>query len=421
MRMSCYTDTRKKSKRFTPFRQVALAIVGISLLAFGWDRINALSHDVEVSRDEVVIATVEKGDFTREVRTSGTLVPIASNFLAATSSGRVKEIRLEASDVVDVGSIIMVLENHQLSQAVDEAKLEVEVLQSAYHSLQKRWQQATLKQRIVVADFKTRFEMTKLRRAANQRLIATGAVSSIDYNESILLDQQLKFQHQLETELLESIPAHKQAELVAAQARVNKATRQLRLQQQLADDLFVKASSKGVLQEAALQVGEPFKVGTVLARVAERDNLKAELRVQESQVKDVVKGQSVLLSAGGKFANGVVKRINPSVKEGVVMVDVYFTDELLVGARPDLRIDGVIELEHIEDVLTIKRPVFTQEFSSGSLFVLNQEQTVAERKQVKFGRSSVDTIEVLSLLNEGDRVIISSTNRYDTLATLSLR
>ncbi|NRB77628.1 MAG: HlyD family efflux transporter periplasmic adaptor subunit [Saccharospirillaceae bacterium] len=392
----------------------------IILLMVVWDRINILSHETRVLRDEVIIAQVEKGDLVREIHSSGTLVPIASNFLSATSNGQVKEIRLEASDSVEVGSIIMVLKNPELTQAVDEARLEVEVLQSAYHSLQQRWRQTVLKQRIVVADFSARYEMTKLRRAANQRLLKTGAVSNIDYNESILLEKQLGFQHKLEIELLDSLPKMKQAELVAAQAKINQATRQLLLQEKLADDLYVKATTKGILQEVTLQVGEPFKVGTVLARIAEQDNLKAELRVQESQVKDVIKGQDVVISAGGKLASGIVKRINPSVKDGVVIVDVYFTGDVLVGARPDLRIDGVIALEKLKNVLKLKRPVYSQEYSSSSLFVLNESQTVAQRKQIEFGRTSVDVIEILSPLKEGDFVIVSSTNKYDKLNELAL-
>jgi len=410
----------KNSKPLFTIKNLMVMTVSSIFIAFVWGRINAISTEVRVARDEVIIATVEKGDLIREVRAPGTLVPIASNFLAATSSGRVKEILLEASDIVAVGTVIMVLENPELSQAVDEAKLEVEVLQSAHNSLQQRWQQAILKQRIVVADFSARYEMTKLRREANQRLLNTGAVSSIDYNESILLEQQLKFQHELELELLDSLPMLSQAELIAAQAKTNKAMRQLRLQEKLADDLYVKATTKGILQEVTLQAGEPFKVGTVLARIARQDNLKAELRVQENQVKDVLKGQSVVLSAGGNRARGIVKRINPSVKNGVVVVDVYFISDALIGARPDLRIDGAIELEHLKSVLKIKRPVFTQEYSSSSLFVLNHEQSMAERKQIKFGRSSVDVIEVLSELNVGDRVIVSSTNKYDELTRVAL-
>jgi HlyD family secretion protein len=411
----------KQTTRTPLLKKLALVSIVVILMIIVWDRINVLSHQTQVTLDEVIIAQVEKGDLIREVRSSGTLVPIASNFLSATSNGQVKEIRLEASDTVDVGSVIMVLKNPELTQAVDEAKLEVEVLQSAFHLLQQRWQQAVLKQRIVVADFNTRYQMIKLRREANQRLLKTGAVSSIDYNESILLEKQLGFQHKLEVELLESLPKMRQAELLAAQAKINQATRLLLLQEKLADDLYVKATTKGILQEVTLQVGEPFKVGTVLARIAEQDNLKAELRVQESQVKDVKKGQAVVISAGGKLASGIVKRINPAVKEGVVIVDVYFTGDILIGARPDLRIDGVIALEQLKNVLKLKRPVYSQEYSSGSLFVLNDTQTVAQRKQIKFGRTSVDVIEVLSPLKEGDFVIVSSTNKYDKLNEFTLR
>jgi len=412
---------KKQTTRGTLIKKLAIVCTVIILLMMVWDRFNVLSHETRILRDEVIIAQVEKGDLVRQIRSSGTLVPIASNFLSATSNGQVKEIRLEASDSVEVGSVIMVLKNPELTQAVDEARLEVEVLQSAHHSLQQRWRQTVLKQRIVVADFSARYEMTKLRRAANQRLLKTGAVSNIDYNESILLEKQLGFQHKLEIELLDSLPKMKQAELMAAQAKINQATRQLLLQEKLADDLFVKATTKGILQEVTLQVGEPFKVGTVLARIAEQDNLKAELRVQESQVKDVKKGQTVVISAGGKLASGIVKRINPSVKEGVVIVDVYFTDDVLIGARPDLRIDGVIALEKLKNVLKLKRPVYSQEYSSSSLFVLNESQTAAQRKQIEYGRTSVDVIEILSPLKEGDFVIVSSTNKYDKLDELGLR
>ncbi|WDD99415.1 efflux RND transporter periplasmic adaptor subunit [Thalassomonas actiniarum] len=398
-----------------------MVIAVVTILALAWGRIQAMSNNTLVSQEDFIIATVENGDLIREVRAPGTLVPIASNFLSATSNGRVKEILLEASDEVDIGTVVMVLDNPELSQAVDKAKFEVEVLRAGYHSLQQRWQQSILKQRIVVADFNARYEMTRLRREANQRLLNTGAVSNIDYNESILLEQQLKFQHELELELLASLPALKQAELSAAKAQINKATRHLALQEKLADDLTVKASTKGIIQEVTLQVGEPFKVGTVLARIAEQDNLKAELLVQESQVKEVEKGQAVMLSAGGNMAQGVVRRINPSVQQGVVKVDVFFNDGALQGARPDLRIDGVIELEHLKNILKLKRPVFTQEYSSSSLFVLNETQTVAARKKIKFGRSSVDDIEVLSSLRAGDQVIISSTNKYDELGQIHLR
>ena len=197
---------KKQSTRGPIVKKLTIVIISVILLSVTWSIIDKSSHKTQVSRDDILVAQVEKGDLIREVRASGTLVPIASNFISATSNGQVKEIRLEASDTVQVGSIIMVLKNPELTQAVDEAKLEVKVLQSAYYSLQQRWQQALLKQRIIVADFSARYEMTKLRREANQRLLKTGAVSNIDYNESILLEKQLEFQHKLEIELLDSLP-----------------------------------------------------------------------------------------------------------------------------------------------------------------------------------------------------------------------
>ena len=410
----------KRSSNNT-LKVVLIIVVVACILLWGRKQLNAMSHAVEVNRDELLIATVNKGNLLREIRAAGTIVPVASNFLAATSNGRVKAIRLQASEAVDVGSVIMELENPQLTQQVAEATLDVDVQQYAYQALAQNWQQKLLKQRIVVADFQARYEMIKLRREANAQLVSTGAVSNIDFQESKLREQQLKFQHQLEVELLERLPLLQQAELDAASAKVNKAIQQLSLLQKLSDDLLVKARSKGVIQEVALKVGEPVNVGTVLARIAGQNNLKVELRVQESQAKDVIKGQNVVLSAGGNKAQGTVKRIHPAVTNGAVLVEVYFNDDLLVGARPDLRVDGVIELSQVTNVLTLKRPVFSQEFSSGSLFVLDKNYQIALRRQVTFGSSSVDLIEIRSALKEGDQVIVSSMKKFNDVEQVYIR
>lgn len=411
----------KKSTRLVSPKRTVLALIGFSLLTLIWVQINAFGTETVVSHEDLIISVAEKGDLIRDVRAPGTLVPVELNFLAASSSGRVEKILLEAGDAVEVGTVIMTLNNLELSQAVDAASYELEIRQAAYSALEQRLHQDSLKQRITVADIKTRYEMANLRRKANQGLVDTGVVSSIQYNEFTLLEEQLKSQLELEVELLESLPALRQAELAAAQAETNKAMRQLVLLKNLADDLVVKASTKGILQEVPVQMGEQIVLGTVLARIAGQDNLKAELKVQESQVKYVTKGQSVVISADGHVAKGIVRRIDPAVQQGVVVVDVYFTNDILVGARPDLRIDGVIELEHLRNVLKIKRPVFTQEYSTNSLFVLDEDQTMAERRQIEFGRGSVDVIEVLSMLNEGDRVVISDTSQYSDVTQIKLR
>ena len=399
----------------------AIYLVAIALLiSAGWQWRLKQGLTV-VNQQEVVIAEVKRGELVREVLAPGSLVPISSNFVAASSNGRIKEILLQPSDEVKVGSVIMKLDNPELLQSVDQAKLDVEVLRASYRSLQQSWKQNQLKQRIAVADFETRYEVTRLRRIANQQLLATKAVSDIDYRESLLLEQQLKFQHGLELELLKTLPSLEKAELASAQAQLNKAERQLLLRQTLANELIVRASANGILQDIPFQVGEPVRVGTLLARIAKRGNLKAQLRVPESQIKDVRQGQVVRLAAGGHYVAGKVVRLNPSVKDGIVKVDVHFSQEPLRGARPDLRIEGVIELERLDDVLYVKRPVFSQEQSTSSLFLLNNANDLAERTLVKFGRGSQDVIEILSGLRVGDRLIVSSTQKYETLNKISLR
>ena len=411
---------KKRPKTLQYIIRSIMTVVILAVLLIVWMQLSTISEAKSVSSDDLIIAAIERGDLVRQVRAAGTLVPIDQHYISATSNGRVKQTLLEAGAVVEVGTTIMTLENRELNQAVDAAKYELNVLEADYLALKQRLHQEYLRQKISVADFKARYEMAKLRSEANQRLSKTGAVSSIDYNESTLLEEQLKNQHALEVERLQSLPALTEAELAAAQAKVNKARRQLHLQEELADDLNVKASIAGVLQEIPLEDGEQFTTGMVLARIAVQDELKTQLRVQESEVKEVSIGQKALISADGHSAWGEVKRIDPAVQQGVVLVDVYFTGTMLHGGRPDLRVDGVIELEQIKDVLKVKRPVFSQEFSSKPIFVLNDEEKRAYRQIVEFGSASVEYIEVRSNLNEGDRIIISDTNKYSDVSELAL-
>ena len=306
----------KQSKRRVTAKRAAIIVVSAVLLALVWARLQALGRQTVASDEVLVIAVAERANLIREVRSPGTLVPIELSFLSASSSGRVDEILLEAGDVVDAGTIIMVLENPELAQSVDAAKYDLEVQRAAYRALEQRTRQEILRQRIVVADFKSRYEIARLRRKANEELLQTAAVSTISYNEAVLLEEQLRLQYGLEVERVESLPALRQAELAAAQARIDKSLRQLTLQQLLLDDLHVKSNASGVLQEIMLEEGEQVTPGSVLARIAGQDDLKAELRVQESQVKDVAEGQPVVLSAGGKTAGGQVRRIDPAVQQG---------------------------------------------------------------------------------------------------------
>lgn len=411
-------EKRKKSRLLKTAILSALACVVIVVV---WLQAKKSLSGAFVELDKVVISEVTRGDLIRDVRAPGTLVPIQLNYIAASSSGRVEKIYLEAGEVVHADSIIMRLDNPELSQALESAKHGVAVAKAEYYALEQRLHRETLNQRAAVTEMLARYKMATLRSEANATLATTGVVSSIEYNESILLAEQLKVQHQLEVERLDSLPALEKAELAAAQARIDMAAGALALQQELADDLIVRAGFDGVLQEVPLEAGEQFMVGTILARVAGQDQLKAELRVQESQVKDVAREQSVVIRAGGKEASGIVRRIDPAVQEGIVLVDVYFDGAMLVGARPDLRIDGIIELENLSSVLKIRRPVYSQENSINNLFVLDENSSEAQLQAIEFGNGSVDSIEIRSILNVGDRVIVSDTSQFNKNPTIKLR
>src|SRR5690606_14885938 len=216
----------------------------------------------------------------------------------------------------------------------------------------------------------------------------------------------------IERQRLHHVSTLQTAEARASEAEVLQARRQLQLQEELLEGLTVRAGLEGVLQTVPVEPGQQIAAGSLLARVAREDNFKAELRVQESQVRDVALGQRVTISAGGQQASGLVRRIDPAVQEGIVLVDVRFDGGLLPGARPDLRVQGVIEIGFVAGALVIPRPVFSQENSSAELFVLDQEGGMAQRRRVVFGLAATDRIEVLEGMSEGERAIVSDATRY---------
>ena len=367
----------KQKKSLISFKRLSVTTISIALLTFAWLKINALSRETVVTYDDLIIATVEKGSLIREIRAPGTLVPVELNYLSATSSGRVQQILLEASDPVEVGTVIMKLDNPELSQAVDAAKFEVEVLQAAYEVLEQQLHQAVLKQRSVVADFNARFEMAKLRRQANELLSKTGAVPEIDFNESILLEQQLTFQRQLEIERLESLPALEKAELAAARAQTNKALRHLKLRQRQAEHLIVRSSTKGILQLIPIEQGEQVMQGAILHSVgllrgsfrptAAITSLRAYLRHREKLVQGaashIQRMQKVLVQMNLQLHNvisditGVTgMRILRDIVAGV-------TDPMALAAHRDYRCRASVD----EIAASL-----TGNFRAEHLFVLRQ-------------------------------------------------
>jgi len=408
------------SKKFPLFRVAAALIVLVSF-SFAYARFNTFSNTEFVERDELVISTVSRGVFERQIRAPGRLVPDELRWVAATSNARVEEIILHPGDAVTPDSIVMTLSNPDVEEAMDSLELELEVLEAEYQALEKRLSNNELTQESVVADVQSQYELADFRKAANLKLSEDSAVSEITLNEAILNEKALKTRYEIEQRRLASLTDLHAAELAAKRARINQVRRSLRLQQQLFDELQVRAEFTGNLQDVPVEQGQQLTKGTIVARVANSDDLKTELRVQESQVKDVQPGQTVTISAGGNTATGIVGRVEPEVQDGVVIVDVYFQDAMLAGARFDLRVDGLVLLERLDNVLSIRRPVFSQENISLPLFVVDADGTTASRRQVRVGKASTDRLQILEGLEEGEQIIVSDTSEYNDIDQFSLR
>ena len=408
-----------RSRRFWPMLAGIVVLVG--LLGVAWARYDNFSNADFANRSNLVIAEVRRADLVREVRAPGNLVPADLRWVAATSSARVETIVLDPGDAVDRDTIVMTLDNPALEQALDSARFELDVLEAELVAMEQRLANERLTQESAVAEMDALYEMAEFRKDANQQLAADRIVSLIALNESVLEERQYKTRRDLEIRRLNSLTALHQAELDAKRARINQSRRALQLQQRLFDELTVRAEFTGHLQDIPVEQGQQVAIGTILARVADNTSLKAELRVQESQVKDVTSGQPVIISAGINRTTGVVRRIEPEVQEGVVIVDVTFDGAPLAGARSDLRVDSIIQLERVPDALTLQRPVFSQENATLSLFVLDPLGQTALRRQVRIGRASTDTIEILEGLQEGERVVVSDTTPFNGLEVLTLR
>lgn len=398
---------------------IVVASSVLLLLGAAWIFLSGEKSMATVRRTEVVIARVSMGSLVKDIRATGTLVPADLRWLESRVDGRVETILLEAGQSVAKDTLIMELSNPTLSRNVDAARIDLEVLEAETTVLEKRLVRDFLAQEAVVADSQAQYENALFRMNANQALAERLVVSQIEMNESRLLEQQYKARLAIEKERLSHLQELNAAEILANNARVSRARSQLGLQEELLDSLQVRAGIDGVLQEVPLEVGQQIGVGTLLARVAREDNLLAELRVQESQAKDVSIGQEALISANGQSVSGVVTRIDPAVLNGVVIVDVRFEGKILQGMRPDLRVEGSIEIASIPGTLLLKRPVFSRENADAELFRINADNQ-AQKVAVSYGLGSIESIQILQGLQEGDSVVVSDLSAYADKPVLQL-
>ncbi len=367
-----------------------------------------------IDKSLVWVEAVKRGPMVRQVHGPGTLVPVDIRWIAARTQGRVERIVLLPGAPVDTDSVILILSNPDVTQAALDTESQLKAGEADLANLKVQVQRDVLQSESEAANARASFEQSRLRAEVNDQLFKDGLVSELDLRLSKVTAQQ--------AEELDSIAQKRYAfskdsvvsQLAVKAAEVDRLRAQAKLKLAEADALNVRAGMKGILQVVPVEVGAQVQPGANLARVADPTRLKAEIQVAETQAKDVLIGQVAEIDTRNGIANGAVSRVAPSVQNGTVTVEVALKGELPHGARPDLSVDGVVELEHLDDVIFVGRPTFGQEHQTTNIFRLDADGVYASRTPVQFGRSSVNSIEIVKGLEPGDRVILSDTSQFDT-------
>jgi HlyD family secretion protein len=412
---------RPKPGRAARFRRsiyVAIAIVVAGGVLFGATRLKPAVPTVEAAT--IWPDTVKLGPMVRQVRGLGSLVPEDLRWIAAPSQGRVDRIQVLAGTTVTPDTVIIDLSNPQLEQEAEEARLKLQAAEATLANLRIQLQADTLQQRATVAAVESEFQKARMQADMNEALAAKQLVSELVRRQSQLDAEQLAIRRKLADEQLAARADAAGAQVAVQQSSVDQARAIANLKARQLDDLRVRAGIAGVLQIVAVDVGQQVAPGTNLARVANPRRLKAEVKIAETQAKDVAVGQRANIDTRNGVVAGHVARIDPSVQSGTRTVDVSLDGPLPAGAVPDLSVDGTIELERLDRVLFVGRPAFGQPQSRVSLFKVEPGGVYATRVQVQLGRSSVDAIEVVDGLAEGDRVILSDMSAWDGVDRIRL-
>ena len=400
-----------RRKKLRQALYAATAVMVIVVVPVGVSRLEPAAPRVD--RDSVYIDTVQRGPMIRQIRGAGTLVPEQIRWIPATTDGTVERIVIRPGAPVAPDTVILELSNPELEQSTLEARLNFEAAEARYSNRQVEVQRDLLDQRATLATTEAQLKSARLQAAADARLHTRGLVSSIQLQQSQSDEQEYGTRYALEQERLQMATDTVDAQLAVERAEVDRLRTLYELRRRQVAALRVRAGLSGVLQQVPLEEGQRITAGTNLARVGDPTVLKAELRVAETEARDVQIGQTAAIDTRNGVVAGRVARIDPAVENGTVTVDVALDGELPRGARPDLTVDGTIELERMDDILFVGRPVFGQEQGEVSLFKMEEDGAHASRTRVSLGRASVNTVEVLEGLQPGDRVVLSDTSSWD--------
>jgi HlyD family secretion protein len=391
---------------------ISASAVGLILATFALSRLKPAAPSVD--RSSVWIDTVKRGPMVRQVRGLGTLVPEEFRWLPTTTEASVEKILIWPGTKVEPGDVILELTSPELEQSAHEAESKAKGAEAELATEKATLQRELLDQESKAAVAHSAYEQSKMERQTNDQLAKNGLVAELVYKTSKIKEEECQKSDDIEQKRLTFSHDSIEPQLASKQAAVDQANQLAKLKLDQVEALHVKAGMSGVLQALPVQVGQRVKPGDNLARVADPSKLKAQIKIAETQAKDILPNQQATIDTRNGVVKGHVKRVDPAVEQGTVTVDVAFDEELPKGARPDLSVDGTIELERLDNVVFVGRPAFGQENNTVGMFKLVAGSNEAVRTPVKLGKSSVNTIEILSGLNPGDQVILSDTSAWDS-------
>jgi len=393
---------------------IAIAVVlGVAAVSYGVSRLKPAAPTVE--RGTVWTDTVKRGPMLRQVRGTGSLVPSqeAVRQIPAETEATVVRIRMLPGSQVAKDTILLEMSNPQTEQAAVDADLQLKAAEAEYQSLRVKLESDLKSQKAAAATVHADDATAQRQAQTDKSLYELGVISGLAYKSSKEKADELTTRNNLTNEMLTANERAIESQMAQEQAKVDQMRTLAQLKQKQLDALKVRAGIDGILVDLPLQVGQHVLPGTMLAKVVEPDHLMATVKIAETQARDVQIGEPASVDTHNGVIAGSVMRVDPAVQNGTVTVDVKLTGELPKGARPDLSVDGTIDLERMDNVLFVGRPAFGQENSTISLFKLSPDNATALRVPVKVGRASVNSIQVLEGLHEGDTVILSDMSRWD--------
>jgi HlyD family secretion protein len=412
-------DLKAKKRK----RQVLMGAIGVVVLAAVTFLVMRLKPAApSQDRSAVWTDTVKRGPMIRQVRGLGTLVPRedAIRQIPAQTEATVVRILTLPGSIVKPDTPLLELADPQATQQALDAELSLKEARADLSNVQVKVQSDLMAQKSAAATVNADYNQAQRQARTDKSLYSLGVISGLAYNGSQGKADELTTRNKLEEQTVQINEKAIESQLAVQQAKVAQAQAIYDLKRQQLDALKVRAGISGVLTSLPLAVGQHVTMGTMLAEVVQPNQLKAQLKIAETQARDIQLGQPASVDTHNGLADGVVSRIDPAVVNGTVTVDVKLVGNIPDGARKDLSVDGTIDLERLKDVLYVGRPAFGNEESTITLFRLDQDGKGAVRVPVKVGRASVNAIQVLQGLHEGDTVILSDMSRYDTTDRIRL-